>query len=359
VAARNKLAAAASSEDILRCEADGAQAYWKAWHDLPIMYPRIDLPRVPAHWQQFGSRMSALTNSPRLAANPPNAMLNYLYALLESEARLALAAMGLDPGIGVLHKDTRTRDSLASDLMEPVRPQVDAFLVDWLKREPLCRQWFFEERNGNCRLMSSLATRLSETSELWRRAVAPFVEGIARALWSGREQGARGQSPAPRLTQNRKREAKGIFTSTSVVRPPRQESVCRSCGTTIKPGQKYCRKCAPDVVKENILEAAKVGRLNTHKPEAQARRAETQRKHNAALKVWNPKDLPDWLDRGYFQNRIRPLLRRIPIQRIMSTINVSEPYAMGIRVGRRTPHPRHWLSLAGLVRTGEDRPREN
>jgi CRISPR associated protein Cas1 len=32
-------------------------------------------------------------------------MLNYLYAVLESEAQLALAALGLDPGIGVLHND--------------------------------------------------------------------------------------------------------------------------------------------------------------------------------------------------------------------------------------------------------------
>src|SRR5713226_10632066 len=67
VAARNRLAAAVSSEDILRCEADGAQAYWKAWHELTITYPRVDAPRVPEHWQKFGSRMSVLTHSPRLA----------------------------------------------------------------------------------------------------------------------------------------------------------------------------------------------------------------------------------------------------------------------------------------------------
>jgi len=38
---------------------------------------------------------------------------------------------------------------------------------------------------------------------------------------------------------------------------------------------------ANPVVKENILKAASLGRQNTHKPEAQARRAETQRRHNA------------------------------------------------------------------------------
>jgi len=131
---------------------------------------------VPEHWHTFGARISPLSGSPRLAANPPNAILNYLYALLESEARLAAAALGLDPGLGVLHVDTPNRDSLACDLMEPVRPQVDAFVLDWITREPLSRQWFFEQRDGNCRLMAPLAIRLSETVPTWGRAVAPFAE---------------------------------------------------------------------------------------------------------------------------------------------------------------------------------------
>jgi CRISPR/Cas system-associated endonuclease Cas1 len=45
-------------------------------------------------------------------------MLNYLYAVLESETRLACAALGLDPGLGVLHVDAQCRDSLAFDVME-------------------------------------------------------------------------------------------------------------------------------------------------------------------------------------------------------------------------------------------------
>jgi CRISPR-associated endonuclease Cas1 len=347
VAARNRLATAKTSEDILRCEAEGAQAYWKAWRELPITYPRVDTPRVPEHWKKFGSRMSPLTQSPRLAVNPPNAMLNLLYGLVESQARLALATLGLDPGIGVLHKDTRTRDSLACDLMEPVRPQADAFLLDWLTREPLRRQWFLEERNGNCRLMSSLATRLSETCAIWRRVVAPFAEGIARALWS--QPSISERTPATRLTQNRRREAKGMSYRTDAPKPLHIESSCRLCGDVIKRGQKYCRNCAPEVVKENILKAGCLGRRNTHSPEAQARRSETQRRQNAALKAWNPGSLPDWLDQKFYEESVRPRLAGMNVARIMSAISVSEPYALSIRNGRRTPHPRHWYTIARLV----------
>src|SRR5205823_12681620 len=117
--------------------------------------------------------------SPRLAANPANAMLNYLYALLESEARLAAAALGLDPGIRVLHVDTSARDSLACDLMDAIRPQVDAYVLDWVLSQPLRREWFLEQRNGNCRLMAPFAIRLTETASVWARAIGPVAEWVA------------------------------------------------------------------------------------------------------------------------------------------------------------------------------------
>jgi CRISPR/Cas system-associated endonuclease Cas1 len=59
--------------------------------------------------------------------------------VLESESRLAAAALGLDPGLGVLHVDTPARDSLACDVMEPIRAQIDAYLLDWVTRQPLRR----------------------------------------------------------------------------------------------------------------------------------------------------------------------------------------------------------------------------
>ena len=151
--------------------------------------------------------MSPLTGSPRHATNPPNAILNYLYSVLESEARLAAAALGLDPGLGVLHVDTPARDSLACDLMEPVRPQVDAYLLDWITRQPLRREWFFEQWDCNCRLAGLFALRLSETAPIWGRAVAPITEWLAQQLWSTI---LRPHAPLPtRLTQNNKRESKG------------------------------------------------------------------------------------------------------------------------------------------------------
>jgi CRISPR-associated endonuclease Cas1 len=181
---RAAVASAETIDAIRQLESQGASAYWAAWRDLPITFPRADLPKVPEHWRRFDTRKSPLSGSPRLAANPANAILNYLYAVLESETRLAVAGLGLDPGLGFWHADTPARDSLACDLMEPIRPKVDAFLLDWITREPLKRAWFFEQREGNCRLMGTFALQLSQTAPTWARAVAPFAEWVARTLWS-------------------------------------------------------------------------------------------------------------------------------------------------------------------------------
>jgi CRISPR/Cas system-associated endonuclease Cas1 len=86
-----ELAKAENTTTIRLIEAQAASAYWSGWHTLPINFPKNDLARIPAHWLSFGARISPLTGSPRLSVNPPNAMLNYLYAILESEARLAAA----------------------------------------------------------------------------------------------------------------------------------------------------------------------------------------------------------------------------------------------------------------------------
>jgi hypothetical protein len=332
-------------------ESQAARAYWSAWSTLPINFPKNQLRRVPEHWRSFGARVSPLTGSPRLAANPPNAILNYLYALLESEARLAAAALGLDPGMGVLHVDTTARDSLACDLMEVVRPQVDAYLLDWITRQSLNREWFFEQRDGNCRLMAPFAIQLSRTAPSWGHAVAPTTEWVARAFWSTIR---KPDAPlATRLTQTNKREAKGKAPSLPTP-APRPENVCLGCGNAVAKGSTRCARCAVAVSTERMLEVARQGRVASKSPESRARVAATQRRHAAAWGKWLPSSQPDWLTEDTYTTKIKPLLSRSSNAEIARSLHVSIPYAASIRSGRRQPHPRHWLALAGLVGVSAD-----
>jgi CRISP-associated protein Cas1 len=56
---------------------------------------------------------------------PPNNMLNYGYAILRSCAVRMLISTGLQPGIGIHHKNKYNAFALADDIMEPYRPWVD------------------------------------------------------------------------------------------------------------------------------------------------------------------------------------------------------------------------------------------
>jgi CRISPR/Cas system-associated endonuclease Cas1 len=54
---------------------------------------------------------------------------------------------------GLMHADQKNRDSLACDLMEPIRPSVDSYVLDLLQRRAFKKRDFFETREGICRVM--------------------------------------------------------------------------------------------------------------------------------------------------------------------------------------------------------------
>jgi CRISPR-associated endonuclease Cas1 len=271
---RSELAEVESIDAIRTVEARAAKVYWKAWRTVTIRFPAKDVSRVPEHWQSFGARASVLTGSPRLAVNPVNALLNYLYALLEAECRLAIAALGLDPGMGVLHMDTNNRDSFACDLMEPIRPDVDAYILLWIARQPLKRGWFFEERNGNCRLMADLTTQLAQTASTWERLVAPLAEWAVKQIASTTR--TRISSPATRLTQNHKRALTGrefVPESEKSVTPT---NVCSVCGKETGSENTRCWFCNVEIATERVVRVAAEGRVVSHSDEAETKRSRTQ-----------------------------------------------------------------------------------
>lgn len=343
---RSELAEIESLDAVRRIEAGAAKIYWTAWRNVECAFPRKDLPRVPDHWHMFGMRMSSLTGSPRLATNPINAILNYLYAVLEAETRLAAATLGLDPGIGVLHLDAPRRDSLACDLMESVRPEVDAFVLNWVKREPLPRNWFFEQRDGNCRLVAELASRLSQTAPTWAHLIAPVAEWFAREI--SKAINTRKPSLAARLTQRHRREAKGGGPVLPLKPQSRSQKICPGCGKEIDKIFANCRECTLELDRPRMEEFARMGRKAAHSHEAEEKRAATQRINTQMARNWNPSDQPRWLTQHVYKTKIQPMLFSISFLLISRRLNISVGYADQIRKGR-TPHPRHWKALAELA----------
>lgn len=345
---RAQLPDADSFDRVRLIESQAARAYWNAWSNIPVMYPREDLKSVPQHWRAFSQRVSVLTGSPRLATNPPNAILNYCYALLESECRLSLTALGLDPGIGMLHTDTPSRDSLACDLQETVRPQVDAWLLSWLQRELFARSWFFETREGNCRLKGPFAAKLAETASTWRKFVAPWAEFIATELWATtRRRSPAQQFPPTRLTQRRRTEGRGKEFTPAAVPLPKTERVCRSCGAPAPHGQR-CANCGREFAREKMIALAKVGRASAHEPASRKKCSETQRRHEAAEREWERSGESSISEEAY-RNHVQPRLKNVTLRAITEALQVSVVYASHIRRGNRVPHRRHWQKLEQLA----------
>ena len=159
---------AASIDELVAAEAEGAAAYWGSWADVEVRFQPADRRRVPDHGDIRPAALGA-DGSGRMATGPAAAILNYLYALLEAETRLACLTVGLDPALAIVHADTRGRDSLPLDLMEAVRPSVDRYLLALLRDRVFRASDFYETQRGNCRLLAPLTHELAETLPAWRR----------------------------------------------------------------------------------------------------------------------------------------------------------------------------------------------
>jgi len=86
--------------------------------------------------------------------DPVNACLSLGYTLLHVDAVLALHGAGLDPLLGFYHRPAFGRESLACDLIEPLRPTVDEWI--WtMWRERILREDQFTHANGACLLGKS------------------------------------------------------------------------------------------------------------------------------------------------------------------------------------------------------------
>jgi CRISPR-associated protein Cas1 len=100
------------------------------------------------------------------ASDPVNVLLNYGYAILESECRKALNTVGLEPTIGFLHETRQARYPLVYDLMEPYRWLVDVTVIGCLEYQRFSKHDFYRLDNYVLRLKPEAVKKLLETLHL-------------------------------------------------------------------------------------------------------------------------------------------------------------------------------------------------
>ena len=292
--------------EVRQIEPLAARAYWRAWRRVPVRFDAQDAKRRPRHWRHFGSRISPLTDpSPRKAVNPANALLNYIYAILEAEARIAALAVGLDPVLGLLHADRPNRDSLACDLMEPVRPAVDRYVLELLSRRTFTKEDVFELLDGQCRLLPPLTHDLAVTAARWARLVRPVADEVADRLGGVRRRWRGTRSNGVGVNSRR--------------RPRGPTGVTREFGGA--DGDAADQPASPMARRMRALRAAN---------------REWERLHGRP-------------DPAEFKRDVLPGLVNLTLRQMEAATGLSRALCTKIRRGDIVPHPRYWEPLIDLT----------
>ncbi len=121
--------------------------------------------------------------------DPFNALLSLTYTLVNAEIAMALHGAGLDPCIGYYHQLSWARESLACDLLEPLRPLADRFCLELVARQTLTADHFSSmdtSSSTGCLLGKAGRARYyaayEEHAAPLRRAIADSVEALRQTI---------------------------------------------------------------------------------------------------------------------------------------------------------------------------------
>ncbi len=134
---------------------------------------------VPESWQ-FRSR------NRRPPKDPFNALLSLTYTLAHAEIAIALFGAGFDPYVGFYHALDFGRESLASDLLEAVRPLCDRFCLRLVKEQTISARDDFSTTESGCLLGKAGRARYyaayESYSEVLRAGIQAEVELLAERV---------------------------------------------------------------------------------------------------------------------------------------------------------------------------------
>ncbi len=91
--------------------------------------------------------------------DPVNALMSLTYTLVSHAMGRLAAEAGLEPALGFLHAPEPGRPSLALDLMEPLRPWVDDWVLSFCESGALAPDDFTQDPALGCRLTKTASGR--------------------------------------------------------------------------------------------------------------------------------------------------------------------------------------------------------
>jgi CRISP-associated protein Cas1 len=156
------------SDDTTNVEAQAARVYWQA-----LFPPKGDFKFKRSPGQR----------------KPPNAFLDYGYAILRAAIARALVGAGLMPAIGIHHSNRSNAFCLADDLIEPLRPMIDRRVREIVKSGSQ-----YLDQQTKAQLLLTLTATVSIAPPGEEPTIGPldaalvrYAASLARSYGSGQE----------------------------------------------------------------------------------------------------------------------------------------------------------------------------
>ena len=127
---REGLLKADGRNSLMGHEGAAASAYFTAFAKI-----------LPEKWNFCGRNR-------RPPRDPVNALLSLSYVMTGAEVRRAILQRGLDPALGFLHAPQSGRESLVLDILEPLRPKMDRFILQLLDSSLNLKHFTINNQDG-------------------------------------------------------------------------------------------------------------------------------------------------------------------------------------------------------------------
>lgn len=149
--------------------------------DVPVGDPsNLEARAARMYWECVFDDFGFLRDQAGL--DPRNAALNYGYTVLRGFMLQAICSTGLMPGLGIHHSNRTNPFALVDDLMEPLRPAVDAIVVT------LGNEFEMAKREVRQSLVGVLSAPIGSTGATVRTAITSLATSFAYAIeYSGRD----------------------------------------------------------------------------------------------------------------------------------------------------------------------------
>ncbi|MBA3266110.1 MAG: CRISPR-associated endonuclease Cas1, partial [Nocardioidaceae bacterium] len=252
-------------------------------------------------------------------------------------------------------------DSLALDLLEPLRPIAERHVALLLQTRYFRANDFHETRQGACRLLAPLTHELAQWMPTYAQNVAAHAETVAHIVATNSPGDIALRTPLSRDNTKRQQSIGRRSANRKSATAPLISPTCRTCGVELSErSRQLCSACWPVTRQRLATERAATankalaaqraaGQDPTNTPAAAAKRSQSLSKRKHEESSWRPNAEDTSWTKDRYQAEVLPALAGVPLSALMRATGLSVSACSRIRSGQLIPHHRHWRPLLEIA----------